>query len=142
SEAFVLETVGREWVAERVKSVRTISNCYSVGAKVEKTSPGMPTLVRDLGWQEGDPLNYGDLIADRPREGRASSRLARSNTLVTSLEGKLRVSDAFRILRDHGPAAHPEWDPRTSQEMTLCMHAAGDDRPSQTTNSMVSELLP
>ncbi len=40
TDAFVLETVGREWAVERVAARRSISNSYTIGRDFERTSQG------------------------------------------------------------------------------------------------------
>jgi secernin len=118
SEAFVLETIGKEWRHERVMGVHAISNTYSVGADVAA-------------------------IADPEREhiGQACVRRARATALLDARKGQLRAADLMRILRDHGGSdpASP-WDPQRSPHYTLCMHAGVESRPGQTTGSLVSEI--
>ncbi|MES2723391.1 MAG: hypothetical protein V4656_09570, partial [Pseudomonadota bacterium] len=40
-EAYVLETVGRDWVVEKVAGRRSLSNAYSIGAGWSAISPGL-----------------------------------------------------------------------------------------------------
>jgi secernin len=142
TEAFVLETIGREWLVERAGGVRAISNCYSIQEKLEKTSPGLNTMLRQLGWSSSIPSNYAAVIADRQREDRgdAHSRQTRAAAALLSREGDITVGDAVSVLRDHGPSSEAEWSPRKVLPYGLCAHAGPDDRSAQTTNSLVSEL--
>lgn len=144
SEAFVLETVGRDWLVERVGGVRAISNQYSIDTKAQSTSAGLPEVIRACGWSGDATPNYAEWIADPQRShiGTARARYARSMSLLGADSGKLQVADIMRILRDHDPTGQPEheWDPRTSLKYSLCIHAGAEDRNGQTTGSLASEL--
>jgi secernin len=144
SDAFVLETLGREWLVERVRGVRAISNVYSIGRDAERVSAGLSTLIRDFGWSEEAAPHYADVIASPNREhiGHARARRARSTALLQSHAGQLGVANMMRILRDHGATdrSHSDWHPERSSAITLCMHAGAEDHPGQTAGSWVSEL--
>jgi secernin len=143
-EAFVLETIGREWLVERVRGVRAMSNRYSIGREADRTSAGLPALVRDSGWSADDAPDYAEAIANPHREhlGNAGARRARSSALLSLRDGRLGVADMTSILRDHGAGNRypPVWQAEGAVTFTVCMHAGADDRPGQTAGSMVSEL--
>jgi secernin len=144
NEAFVLETVGREWLLERVRGVRAISNRYSIEREMAGTSRGLPQLIRDLQQGVEEAPGYARVLANVDREhiGNAGARLARSTHLLKRHDGALRVADMMSILRDHGSG---EGDGRPfladcADRRSLCMHAGGTDRHGQTVGSLVSEL--
>jgi dipeptidase len=143
-DAFVLETVGKEWLVERVAGVRSISNRYSIGRRVDRTSSGLAMLVRDSGWSSDAQPMYSEAIADTSLEhlGNAGARHACSTALLQASVGRLNVAGMMRILRDHGTGehSHTEWRTECIVQRTLCMHAGAEDRPGQTVGSMVSEL--
>lgn len=143
-EAFVLETVGREWLVERVQGVRAISNRYSIDRMPLRVSAGLPALVRDSGWSDESEPRYADAITDPNKEhiGNAGARSACSTSLLNSLDRQVSVRDMMSILRDHGSGHqfHPQWRAECAVRRTLCMHAGTADRPGQTVGSMVSEL--
>jgi secernin len=143
-QAFVVETVDREWLVERVHGVRAISNRYSVGTEAQRVSAGLHTLLRSSGWSTDIAPNYADVLADPAREhiGSARERSVCSTSLLRSRAGHLGVSDFMSILRDHGLGQHyhPEWRDECVVRQTVCMHAGADDRPGQTVGSMVSEV--
>lgn len=144
TDAFVLDTVGREWLVERVDGVRAISNEYSVGRHVEITSRGMSDLARRLGWNGQDVPTYPELLVDPEKVhiGTAHGRYLRAMSLLGAGEGRLGSLDMMRILRDHDPTGlhEREWDPRHPLKYSLCIHAGSEDRFGQTTGSMVSEV--
>ncbi|MGO9332435.1 MAG: carcinine hydrolase/isopenicillin-N N-acyltransferase family protein, partial [Steroidobacteraceae bacterium] len=143
TEAFVLETIGNEWLSERVRAVRGLSNAYSI-EHPDRQSAGLSTLIRDRDWSQDATPQYAIAIADPEREhiGQACARRARSTALLHSADGRLVTADMMRILRDHGPSgdSDADWDPVSATEYTLCMHAGSESRPGQTTGSLVSEL--
>src|SRR3984957_14546776 len=144
SEAFVLETVGREWLVERVRGLRALSNRYSIGHDVQARSPGISALAQNLGWSAKAESSYADALADPGKEhlGNSAERHAHSTSLLRSREGTLGAADMMAILRDHGSGDgfHPEWRLECMVKRTLCMHAGADDRPGQTVGSMVLEI--
>jgi len=143
TEAFVLETVGKEWMAERVRGVRSLSNTYSIGRSPSSASAGLSWLVRESGWSAETAPDYAEAINNPHREhiGHARARRMRSNSLLRAREPHLRALDLMRVLRDHGPPAASETSWRPDQDsVTLCMHAGSEDRPGQTVGSLVSEI--
>ncbi|ROT85330.1 Secernin-2, partial [Penaeus vannamei] len=53
-EAWILETAGKHWAAENVKSgYRNISNALSIGTKIDKMSEGLKELAQEKGWWDG-----------------------------------------------------------------------------------------
>jgi secernin len=145
TEAFVLETIGREWLLERVGGVRTISNCYSISDRADCLSRGLMQLLHTSDWSHEERPRFAEVIGDPQREhiGHAQVRRARGTSLLLPGAGQLAVEDMMRTLRDHGGLEGP--DGRCDQASglrTICMHAGGPDRLSQTVGSMVSELGP
>jgi dipeptidase len=114
SGAFVLETAGRRWAAERVTGARTISNALTL-----------------------EPLASEE--TDRVRTFAASARRRRACTQGRA-ERAGGIDDMMSLLRDHG-AAQPEYSPLNGA-LAPCAHAGGLVVNTQTTASWVSELAP
>jgi secernin len=99
AEAFVLETMARDWMVERVAGVRAISNAYSIA--------GLVARIHAAGWSRDAVPDYAASIADAQRDtishGRA--RCARSTSLLRRGEGRLTATHMMAVLRDHGAAA-------------------------------------
>lgn len=142
--AFVLETVDREWIVERVQDVRAFSNTYTIERDPHSQSAGMHKLVRSLGWTEQGEVGYGSALADMSREhiGNATGRAACSASLLGARRQALNVADMMCILRDHGTGDYrsQEWQPDCAVTRTVCMHAGDETRSGQTVGSMVAEM--
>ena len=144
TEAFVLETMRRHWLVERVKGVRAISNAYSIGREADRVSADLRAEIQAAGWSNDAAPDYAAVIGDAERDlishGRA--RCERSTSLLRWREGRLTAADMMAVLRDHGSAAttDPDWHPQHATARTICMHAADGERGGQTVGSLISEL--
>ena len=113
--AFVLETAGRRWIAETVRSARTISNALSIE----------PFASRYASSIEGKVAAAHERLACTERRARKAESLA----------------DMMALLRDHGAGGDAPSYSRVNGGMGLpCMHAGGTVVGSQTTASWVAEL--
>jgi dipeptidase len=113
--AFVLETAGRRWQAERITHACSISNGL--------TLPGM--------------IHESDRLKTRV----SACRTRRAITLAAAGQAE-DVGDLMRALRDHGEGPDPEYHLINGAMAAPCMHAGGLLAASQTTASWVAELRP
>ena len=146
-EAVVLETVGREWAVERVASIRSISNTYTIGTQLDGESEGLRDSARSLGWNEDKkPFHLSEIFADRTRSRFATGheRWCRTTGLLGPKEGTITASDMMSVLRDHGPRAarDPDWRPDGVLGGSICAHASWGPvrRFGQTTGSWITEF--
>ena len=149
TEAWVLETAGSFWVAERVRGARTISNGLTIGSEWDRASTGLVEHAMEKGWcKSRDDFHFARCYADRlyTNLDGCKARQRRSTELLEAESGRITVHTMMEALRDHGPKAgdDPAWNPGKGMFMdTLCVHASmGPLRPSQTTGAMVAHLLP
>lgn len=145
TEAYVLETVGRWWIVERVESVRTLSNALSIGEQPHGVSPALRDHASAQGWADAEGgFHFADRLLDPARDAGTfgRGRCARAASLLAPKLGRLDVADLMALLRDHGAEAEgdPDWSPRKTVARTICMHAAEGARRSQTVGSLVSDL--
>lgn len=147
ASAWVLETAGKHWAAEKVQDIRAISNIISIGSRWERASDDLVAFAIEKGWcQDENDFDfkrcYSDLIYTRFAAG--EHRSCRVTDLLKEKIGDIDVPYAMRVLRDHGPDADENWLPaRGLTGAEVCMHASfGPVRVSQTTGSMVSHLKP
>ncbi len=145
--AWVLETAGKHWAAEKVKDVRTISNVISIGSKWDRASDELVSHAISEGWCKTEAdfdfgRCYSDLIFSRFADGR--HRSCRTQMLLQERLGKIDLPFAMRVLRDHGEDTSDDFTPAKGLlGAEVCQHASfGPVRRSQTTGSMVSHLTP
>lgn len=146
-EAWVLETVDRMWVAEKVRGVRSISNGYTIGRTWDMASPNVVEYALEKGWcktrEDFDFARcYSDFIFTRFSD--SARRQACSTSLLKGMEGRLTATDLMQVLRDHGPDSDDDWSPAPGlARVSICWHAGpGPIRNSQSVGSMVSQLSP
>jgi secernin len=140
-EAWILETAGKFWVAEKVKGIRTISNALSIGKNFDLISDDAYPFAKQKGWcKSAADFDFARCFGE-PKYRRLSGGDERSTCTRRSLtekNRKLERADFFAALRDHNglnlqdgwrmrmPCAHSSWHPTR--------------RAGQTTASMVSRL--
>jgi dipeptidase len=114
--AFVLETAGRRWQAQRVAEAWSISNGLT-----------LPEMI-----SERDPLRSAVACCD-PRRARTLAAAQRAQG----------VADLTAVLRAHEhPGSEPGYRLVNGGMSAPCMHAGGVVASSQTTASWVAELRP
>lgn len=145
TSAWVLETAGKHWAAEKVRDVRSISNVITIGSTWDRASEELVSHALQQGWcRDEEDFEFGrcysDLIYTELGAGRY--RACRTKDLLQAQLGEIDVPFAMRVLRDHGDSLRAEWQPgRGLLGADVCMHASfGPVRNSQTTGSMVAHL--
>jgi len=146
-EAWVLETAGSYWAAERVRSTRSISNGLTIGEQWDLASSGLVEHARAKGWcTQGETFSFARCYGDRlytPLDG-CRIRQTRSTQLLSQQSPRIDPASMMTTLRDHGEMGNtdPNWTPDRGWTMeTLCAHASlGPLRNSQTTGSLVAHL--
>lgn len=147
-DAVVMETVGRDWVVERVDTIRSISNTYTIGTARDGESTGLNATAKSLGWKgkEGSSFHFAEVFSDRTRSRFATGfeRWCRTTDLLRPKEGALKVPDMMNVLRDHGAKAarDPDWHPDGVLGGSVCAHASWGPvrRFGQTTGSWITEF--
>jgi len=137
AEAWVLETVDREWAASRVKDAYSISNTLTLGAEWDQASAG---LNEEAKAKQGKPFHltndYSDFVMTTFSQARNRCETTRSE--MEKKKGELNVFEMINILRGHGEKDGPG---NSLGEVDVCMHAGfGPVRISQSTASMVVQM--
>lgn len=130
--AWILETMGREWVARRVAEVGSISNGLTTRTEWDRASLGV-TDGTDVARRWAEPVftRFAD----------ASGRQCRTSDALLARSGQVTVADALALLRHHADA-DDHWSPATALVgQDICMHAGfGPVRSSQTTGSLAAHI--
>lgn len=102
NEAWILETAGTEWAAEKVtNNYRNISNCLSIGTKIDRHSENLKQTAIDRGfWNGTDEFNFALVYGDSSHSdgGRldAGQKLLEQSTSSSSFD----IKSMMKILRD------------------------------------------
>lgn len=144
-EIYVLETLGRHWAAERAGKTRAISNTYTIGTTITRSSAGLAAFARNAGWWRGrGDFDFAGSVTDPDNPGLAGarSRCTRATSLLARHEGAIDSLRMMANLRDHGAAAEgrPAWHPQELTGPTICMHAGDGSRRGQSVGALVSDL--
>lgn len=142
-DAWVLETAGEYWVAEKVKGVRAISNRLSIGEHYDLTHPDVISYATDKGWhKKGNAFHFAKSYSDFLYTSLSGSK-ERHHCALNNLNrqlGQITEQTMMHILQSH--VEETTLPPLHSFSVkSVCMHAGflyGD----QTTGSYVIQLNP
>ncbi|MCL4128011.1 UNVERIFIED_CONTAM: hypothetical protein GTU68_013282 [Idotea baltica] len=121
-EAWILETAESLWAAEKVTSgYRNISNCLSIGSKMDRESADLREKAKELGfWAEGAEFSFKEVFG----KDDDCSRLVAGEKLLEFPSADFTLTSMFEVLRD--------------KESNIC-RGIEDGFPTQ--GSMVSVLV-
>ncbi|MCY7351801.1 MAG: C69 family dipeptidase [Cytophagaceae bacterium] len=139
--AWVLETAGREWVAERVRGVRSISNGLTIGEHYDLISPNAVNFAPEYSGRakSGKPFHFANAYSAPFLTRMSGCAVRQAMTQAAAGQSKLSVARAMEILSSHHlPDA--DWMPHRASTRDVAMHATGLLSPSHTVGSMVAEL--
>ncbi|MCF2138922.1 MAG: C69 family dipeptidase [Candidatus Lokiarchaeota archaeon] len=163
-EAYVLETVAKEWAWKKIKGVWSISNSISLEKDYDQCSENLVEYAVQQGWCDSEAdFNFYKCYSDKiiTWGARAKKREECTRKQLQAKEGQLTIRDFMQILRTH--INHPnisntskdlnieeeklidfsdKWIPMKGLRMTVCAHATNNlTRATQSVNSMVVDVF-
>ena len=140
TEAYVLETAGRFWITEKVKSIRTISNCLTIGNEYHSIHPDLLEYAVSKGYCKDDSdFHFANNFSTKFMTWAAKGNQRRTCTLneLSTNKGNLTVNHFMQALRSHNT---DKFKPAKSSMSMPCVHASSFQTPSQSTGSQVSKI--
>lgn len=141
-DAWVLETIDKQWAAKQVKDVYTISNCLTIGNQYDLSSENLVGFAKQKGVSK--PQNELHLARDfndflYTNFGKGLTRRETTFSALDKQKGNVSIETMMSTLRHHNDE---NFDPRTSvADQDVCMHAGfGPVRISQSTASLVAYM--
>ncbi len=135
-EVWQLETAGRHWAAQRIKTVAALSSDITIGDRIDRHSYACPEYARHQGWLgEGDELDFRRCFRSRGRPLSTDSR--QRSVLLTALrevDRRVPLLEMMRLVRRRA-GSHP----RQRSRQDVARHARRRYQ-AQTTGSMVARL--
>ncbi|XP_022054584.1 secernin-3 [Acanthochromis polyacanthus] len=103
-EAWLLETSGKHWAAEKVQGgYRNISNQYGITTKIDKEHPKMREYAQSKGWWDGKTeFNFATVYSfmTTARIEASGSRYCEGKQLLEKSNGHITAETMMGILRD------------------------------------------
>jgi dipeptidase len=139
--AWVLETAGDYWVAEKVKDVRSISNCLTIGKIFDLSHPDLISHAIRQGWcKDKEDFDFARCYSQSliTHLSGAKERLKASSAILNRDKGKITINTMKEILRHHEDRLNAK--PYSNHSLkSVCMHG-GFFYGDHTTGSYIASI--
>ena len=139
-ECWVLETAGRQWVAQQVHAKKGVSNCYSISDDYDLCSEKLQQIAKENRWLAPDEkFDFAKAYAGRlVAQPLGVQRFRRLNKLLNQKECH-DFDSLAAILRDHfdDELIAPRFGETTGTFLSVCMHMR-DWGESETSASLLA----
>ncbi|MEA4898167.1 MAG: C69 family dipeptidase [Eubacteriales bacterium] len=136
SEAWVLETSGRNWAAKKVTGAHSISNFMTI-RYADETSGGAVEHALENGFPVSSPFDFTAAYTDWGHPGNLNgmARKICSQRVLDARLGQLTIREMIDALQ-----SHTSDNPFLTGNFSVCKHAVGRHGLHQSTNSMAVEI--
>ncbi len=139
NNAWVLETSRKRWIAERVDSVRSISNGYTIQGTGDMASRDLVEHAINEGWVEDkDSFSFSEAYDNEMMRfiSMCDPRFQHTSESLTESSGSIDFLTMRNIL-----SSHPEgWKPWAQETPPICQHTNQGNRDTSA-GSQISELF-
>ncbi|MBD3195589.1 MAG: peptidase U34 [Candidatus Lokiarchaeota archaeon] len=147
TEAWVLETADKFWIAEKVRDIRSISNTLTIGKEYDLIHPELINHAIKKGYCDTEhDFNFAECFIPRfnIKQIGAKGNVRKECTMnrLKQLKGKITPQFLMEILRNHNIklSEKDHWDPSKGSMKSPCMHYTSFITPSQSTGSHIAHL--
>ncbi|MEM2928802.1 MAG: C69 family dipeptidase [Nitrososphaerota archaeon] len=132
--AWVLETVGKNWVAKEIEDIYTISNALTIQNNWDLASKNIEKIKK-----EDKKFNFSRYFSDKFYTYFSHGKNRRTFTYkkLREKKGEITLEYIMEILCSH---QIKDFSPEKGSMKDMCMHYGGLTRPSQTASSQISLL--
>lgn len=136
-EAWVLETVGRQWVAKQVEDIGGTSNTLTIETEWDLASDDLITYAQARGWSKNRAdFNFKESYGGAGFYasylytvfGSGDERYQRLTGLLEQQQGQITEEVIMSALRDHGPKADENYSPARGRLQNPPVCTPGPDR--------------
>ncbi len=140
-QAFLLETAGKHWVAQKIETAQAITNAYTIGEHFDYHSKGVVEFAHAQGWvKKGKEFSFKEAYGLRKQAKKLHAETT-CNYLLQQMEtrrGTFEVAFAIDLLRSHHPSK--KFNPSVAKKAAVCKHITTGQQQWQTNNSSIFEL--
>ncbi|MBX2843260.1 MAG: C69 family dipeptidase [Flammeovirgaceae bacterium] len=141
-KAWVLETAGKQWVAQKVTGFRNISTGYTIEEEFDLHSKDLIEFANKNGWtRKGKNFNFREAYSEwfYTRMSKSKIRQKKIAEFGNTHKGSFDVSLGIELLSSHNKK-EDKFSPSKANTGSISMMATGKFNPIQTTGSMIVEI--
>ena len=139
TEAWILETAGREWVARKVKDYGSISNGLTIQNNYDLISENAISFAQKKGWHKGEDINFQKSYSDPLMSWASGCKMRQKITTQGASKQNFTIKSAIELLSSHH-LPDQDFAPHKATTSDVCMHATSMFNPSHTVGSMIVEI--
>ncbi|XP_067858720.1 secernin-1-like [Heptranchias perlo] len=100
TEAWVLETAGKYWAAEKItEGLRSICNRLSITTNIDAEHPQLRSYAQSQGWWNGEEFNFSAVFSP-PAADEAFGHHCAGKELLQKEAGNITIQTMIEVLRD------------------------------------------
>ncbi|MDZ4727748.1 MAG: C69 family dipeptidase [Leptospira sp.] len=143
TQAYVLETADKYWVAKAIDVYYAISNGLTITNDFDICSDSVTDLKKDFYKKNpNQTFSFQRLFSDTFYTTMSFCKVRRSlNTSrsekAKNEKGQYSIEDAFNVIRSHTNSNESNYKIQNGNMKSICVHATGPITPNSTTGSLV-----